>query len=223
MNKLTLLAIVAVAAPTANAAIIYDTLDFEYTNGHGNTLGGESIFGTTLDQQVADNFTLTERTTITTVTLKNVCFGQMPAAHAYLRWFWDSANHTNPGDPINGFDGDLVPVTEIPFDDTTFSLVGKYVRAEGLSYTFDPGVYWVGLQVATQDWHFTLDGFYGMGGEENQRKGPRDRGGDWGSTDWFQMSWDSNMRIEGEVVPEPMTVLALGSALIALTARRRRK
>lgn len=220
MRKLTLLTIVALAAPTANTAIIYDTLEGAYTSGNGNCFGGSAVFGMPYDLMVADDFSLVETTTITSITVRNLTFGAASANQAYLRVLRDNGGH--PGAEVTGPEGDLVEIVETDFFDPVFDLVGKDVHASELSYTLSPGTYWIGLQVISDDWHYTASGQYGMGSNGHQREWIRG-GNCWCDTDWHDdYHVDYNMRIEGDVVPEPMTVVALSGSLIALAARRRR-
>src|SRR5581483_7132879 len=85
MKKLTLLAVAAVVAPLANAAIIYDTLTQAYDSGNGNCLGGDSLFGSKYDLQLADDFTIGSATTITAVTVRNLTFTGANPGSAVLR------------------------------------------------------------------------------------------------------------------------------------------
>lgn len=208
-----------VVASAANAVALYDTLENQYDNGWGNCLGGRLVLGTVYDLEVADDITLTAPTTITTVSVRNLTFGVASANQAYLRIFRDSGGH--PGTEITGPEGDLVPIDETEFTDLVFDLVGKDVHATGLNYSLSPGTYWIGLQVISDDWHWTASGQHDKGGNGHWRQGlraPNDNDPYW--HDDYRS--DFNMRVEGDVVPEPMTMLAVGGGLMALIARRRR-
>ena len=222
MKKLTLLAVAAVVAPLANEAIIYDTLTQAYDSGNGNCLGGDALFGAKYDLQAADDFTIGSATTITAVTVRNLTFTGANPGSAVLRIMNDSGGM--PGSTV--FEG-TVGTTGSSFSDTVFGLLGVDVRAGGLSIGLAAGTYWVGLQAATSsDWHYTARST-ANGGNSVGRDGTNGNGG-YGTTNWTEFgalgygSGEVNMRIEGDVVPEPMTMIALGAGLAALAARRRK-
>lgn len=219
MKKLMNVTITAIIASSANAIVIYDTLYNEYTNANGNCEGGWAVFGGFYEMQLADDFTIAFETRITAVTVRNVTFGVAPASQARLR-FLSAGSGNAPGAELNGRYGDLVRVIESEFDDTFFdadNVFGRDVRAEGLNYTLPAGTYWVGLQAVTEDWHYTTSGQYGMGLNAHGRDFMNYDG-----DDWYSFDVDLNMRVEGDIVPEPMTMIAVGGGLVALIARRRR-
>jgi hypothetical protein len=219
MKKLTLLAVVAVVAPAANAAVLYDTLLGVYDAGNGNHLGGFGVYGVDYDLQIVDDATFATPVNITAVTVRNLRYGVSASTSGYLRIFADAGGA--PGAEITGPNGDLVGVVETGFADPTFGLIGADAKAGGLSYGLGAGTYWFGLQTISTDWNYTANGSYGMGSNQNGRDGSR-AGGGYDSTDFFGMGVDTNMKIEGDVIPEPMTMLALGAGLAALAARRRK-
>ncbi len=198
--------------------MLYDTLENRYTSGNGNCLGGRIVFGTPYDLMTADDVSLPATTTITAITVRNLTFGVASASQAYLRILNDDGGH--PGTEITGPEGDLVAISETEFVDPVFDLVGKDVRADGRHYTLPSGTYWIGLQVISDDWHYTASGQYGKGANGHQREWIRG-GNCWCDTDWHDdYHVDYNMRVEGDVVPEPMTVIALAAGIAALAHRK---
>lgn len=224
MRKWVLLcAALTLATNARTSTTIYDTLERQYTYGHGNCDGGQDVFGTRYDFRIFDDISLTQTTTITEMTVSNATFGIANATHAKFRLYYYKQNG-EIGDEITGPNGDTVSINETSFDDLRFpgfpidNLVRKEIAAVGLNYVLLPGRYWIGLEVISRDWHYTLDGNYGMG----MNSWSYEYDGSWETGPYF-IGTDVNMRIEGNVVPEFETfwplALLLGT-LISCTRRR---
>lgn len=213
-----------VVASAANAVALYDTLENQYTYGYGNCYGGRLLFGTDYDIRYFDDISIDSQFILTAITFRNVSFGLEDASQALLRIYRDDQGA--PGTELTGPGGDRVTVIQEETFEPRFLRFayghniyhGADVRTVEISYVLPAGRYWIGLQAVTGDWHYALNGDYGEG---NDSWLWYDDGGY--GTYWVQIGGDINMRVEGDVVPEPMTVIAIGGGLMAKIARRRRK
>lgn len=125
----------------------------------------------------------------------------------------------NPGS------GDVVSVSVT----STLAADAWAVRADGLALLLPPGEYWIGL-TPIADFSTFLQEFHWPAAALGDPTVLRNPGGGFGiGNNWQQASvflggyGDAAILVEGDVVPEPGTLLLIGSGLTGLALRRRRR
>jgi hypothetical protein len=107
---------------------------------------------------------------------------------------------------------------------------GLTVVASGLNLNLAAGTYWIGLTPNfdfgqfNQEFHQQTSGIIGSETWARNPGGGFGLGGDWqtGGTLFGQPPFDSALRVEGSVVPEPTAVGVLALGIVGLVIRRRR-
>jgi len=230
MNKKTFVAIMLVmGVASAHAVKLMDQIGIAtgggYVTGNGNHEDGSGLFGSYLDLRCADDFKVTGGPyTLTSVKVGNVGFGGGNAL-ARVRIYKDAGGL--PGGEI--FSGTF-GISSAGFVDSVFGLVGNIHTADvsGAGWVLGAGHYWVNMQtVSSTDWEYTVRNSTVTGFDSALGDGPNGGGG-YGFPLWMGAgaagfgAGDSAYEVNGDLVPEPATMIALGLGAAAMIRRRRR-
>jgi hypothetical protein len=178
----------------------------------GISTNGSQFYG----QAFADNFTLAQQSTVTLIRFwgssENFVFNDLTNFSAFDIYFYDPS-------------WNVVASGQIPIGSFTTTATGNQNSLGGLEYEFELATNFV-LNAGNYQMHVGSinvspgDDAWAWSeavGDGNQYFNVFDANG------WQSISGDSSFELEGQPVPEPGTMIALGLGAAAFVARRRKK
>ncbi|MGI8922468.1 MAG: PEP-CTERM sorting domain-containing protein [Fimbriimonadales bacterium] len=192
---------------------------------YGGDFDGRNGLSITSDAYVFDNFTVAGPGLMVTSVYGN-CLSEGNFANMTMFWEVRSGMSVGNGGTLEA-SGSGTPVVE-ETGRKGFTYTEYNIRMNGLSFALAAGDYWLGISVddpaGGKTFSSTTDGTNGIGGplgDDNSLYGVSSTYIDT-ETQLGPGVWDFSHGVDGDPVPEPTTLIALGIGFAGVAARRRR-
>ncbi len=209
MRKLTILSAIAALGVAANAAIL---IDQSPTTGD-NAWGAIDYFA------FYDDFTVGSPGWVVDKIITHEYYGDAPAfGDVYTVEIW-SAPKDFGGSLLNSATSTNVTTGPVGPYGVNTAQVNFDIGKDSSGWFLAPGTYWISFSTGVKNG----PGYYWYNSNVNAPNGSNAYVDGFGYTDqWAGQNFDMAFTMEGKVVPEPATLLAIGAGLAALAARRRK-
>jgi hypothetical protein len=184
--------------------------------------GGSAYYGSIVDVESADDFTLGSAANLTSVTVDYLTFmGITPRDGVQLNIWSDSAG--TPGGLLMSMTAPLLMASS--FTDTVYGMVGRRMTLAPLSIPLGAGTYWLTLKpIESSDAYFTVRDSALVNGSPTA--GRDIVGNVYGWTNWTTLPYPglggtTSMEIVGEIFPAPGTLAGVGVLGVCGLRRRR--
>lgn len=210
MRKLTILSAIAALGVAANAAILIDQ----------SPTTGDNAWGAIDYFPFYDDFTVTGPGWVVDKIITHEYYGDAPAfGDVYTVEIFTAP--LGLGGASTGLMAKSTNVTVGPVGPYGFNTaqVNFDIGTDSSGWFLAPGTYWISFSTGVKNG----PGYFWYNSNVNAPNGSNAYVDGFGySNQWAGQNFDMSFTMEGKVIPEPATLLAVGAGLAALAARRRK-